>query len=102
MAKEIKWTKESVSAFEKVIEYLAKGWLDKEVQNFIESTELVLQYVSAKPLMFRKTNRKNLREALITSHNLMIYKIYPDHISIITFWDTRQNPRKKYLKIKKK
>ncbi len=45
--------------------------------------------------MFRKTNKKNVREALVTEHNLLVYKIYPDHISLITFWDTRQNPKKK-------
>lgn len=102
MAKEVRWTKESVAAYDRVIDYLDREWSENEIINFIECTELVLQYVSSNPLMFRKTSKKSVREALITSHNLMIYKIYPTHISIITFWDTRQNPRKKFLKINKK
>jgi len=45
--------------------------------------------------MFRETNIANVHEALVTPHNLLIYKIYPKRIDLITFWDTRQNPKKK-------
>ena len=37
----------------------------------------------------------NVHEALITSHNLLIYKVYPTRIDLLTFWDTRQHPQKK-------
>lgn len=45
--------------------------------------------------MFRRIGKRNLYEALITPHNLMIYKLVSDEIHIITFWDTRRNPRVK-------
>lgn len=48
--------------------------------------------------MFRATNKKNVHEALVTPHNLLIYKVYAHQIEIITFWDTRRNPRKKKFK----
>ncbi len=95
MAKEIIWSPRSEATFYNVIEYLQAKWTDKEIDNFLNATENVINYISEFPLMFRKTNKKNIHEALITPHNLLIYKIYPDHIFLITFYDTRQSPRKK-------
>lgn len=57
-------------------------WTEQEVVNFIEATERVVNYISVNPLMFRKTNKQHIHEALITSHNLLIYKMYSDRI----FW----------------
>jgi plasmid stabilization system protein ParE len=95
VAKQIIWTPEAEATFEKVIAYLFEEWTEKEVQNFINSTYRVIAYISEHPLMFRKTNKRNVREALVTPHNLLVYKVYPERIDLITFWDTRQNPRRK-------
>jgi plasmid stabilization system protein ParE len=97
MAKQINWTSEAETTFEKVIEYLLENWTEKEIRNFVTSTFRVIAFVSEHPFMFRKTNKRNVREALVTPHNLLIYKVYPDRIDLIAFWDTRQNPvRKKF------
>ncbi len=95
MAKEIRWTEESIKTFNSVIEYLQKEWTEKEIENFVKATDRVISYISDNPQMFRKTNKKNVHEALVTPHNLLIYKIYSSHIDLITFWDTRQHPYKK-------
>lgn len=95
MAKEIIWSPQSEATFYKVVEYLQEHWSENEVDNFLAATEKVINYISEHPLMFRKTNKKNIREALVTPQNLLIYKIYADHIVLITFYDTRQSPRKK-------
>lgn len=96
--KKIVWTPASIETFEEIISYLERKWTEREIEKFIKKTEIVIHYISEKPLMFRKTNKKNVREALVSEHNLLVYKIYPDHISLITFWDTRQHPKKKKLK----
>ncbi len=95
MAKEIIWSPQSEITFFRVLEYLYEHWTEKEVTHFIAATEKVINYIAEHPLMFRKTNRKNIHEALVTPHNLLIYKIYPAKIVLITFYDTRQSPRKK-------
>lgn len=95
MAKEIEWTPESISGFETIIEYLFNHWTEKEAEHFVVSTEIVINFISENPKMFRKTGKKNVHEALITPHNLMIYKVYSNRIVILRFWDTRKNPRKK-------
>lgn len=95
MVKEIRWTPEAESTFQAVIAYLQSVWSEREIANFIQATQSTIAYIAEHPKMFRKTNRKNVHEALVTPHNLLIYKVYPTRIDLITFWDTRQNPRKK-------
>lgn len=95
MAKEIRWTPEAIETFERVIEYLKDEWSEKEIENFVTATDKVIEYISDHPGMFRKTEHKNMREALVTPHNLLIYKILSSRIDLIAFWDTRQHPSKK-------
>jgi len=95
MVKEIKWTTEAEETFDQIIDYLENNWTEREIERFVIAAEQVIEYISEHPKMFRKTNKKNVHEVLVTPHNLLIYKTYANHIDLITFWDTRQNPRKK-------
>ncbi len=94
MTKAVVWTPEAEATFDAIIKYLEVDWTDKEITYFINSTERVIKLVSEHPKMYRKTNKKHIHEALITPHNLLIYKIYPSRIDLLTFWDTRKSPRK--------
>jgi hypothetical protein len=75
--------------------YLERKWTEREIANFIEATSRIVEYITEHPRMFRKTNKRNIHEALVTPHNLLIYKVYSTRIDLLTFWDTRQHPRKK-------
>mgnify|MGYP005755335255 CR=1 FL=1 len=97
MALEIVWTSEADREFERIIEYLLKEWSENEVIEFVKTTDKIIEYISVYPRMFRKTNKRNVHEALVTEHNLMVYKVFKDRIHIITFYDTRQHPRKKKI-----
>lgn len=95
MTKGVVWTTEAEATFVAIINYLEVEWSEVEITQFINSTERVVKLISEHPKMYRKTNRKNIHEALITPHNILIYKIYSTRIDLLTFWDTRKNPRKK-------
>jgi plasmid stabilization system protein ParE len=95
VALEIVWTLEAEKKFENIIDYLLKVWSEKEVIQFVETTDKVANFISEYPRMFRKTDKRNVYEALITKQNLMVYKVFRNRIVIITFWDTRQDPKKK-------
>lgn len=97
MAKVVNWTPEAEETFDAIIEYLANNWTEREIKHLVKSTMKVIELISEHPKMYRLTNRKNTREALITPHNLLAYKIYPNRIDLLMFWDTRQNPSKKKL-----
>jgi plasmid stabilization system protein ParE len=96
MAKEIIWSPEATEAFERVITYLENNWTESEIAHFIKATEKVIEIISNQPKLYRASKRKkNIHEALITKHNLMLYKNTRSVIYIMTIWDTRQNPKKK-------
>ena len=96
MAKEIKWTEEAEENYNKIIGYLDAKWTEKEIAYFILQTERVLTFISENPLLFRKSDKKHIHEALITPHNLLLYRVKPKHIELITFFDTRRDPKKKH------
>jgi plasmid stabilization system protein ParE len=97
MAKEIVWSAQSILAFNKVIAYLEEEWSSNEIRKFILETERVIEFISEHPYIFRNTKYFGIREALITPHNLLVYKIEPARIVLITFWDTRQSPKRKKI-----
>ncbi len=95
MAKIVSWTPEAQKTFEQIISYLEENWTLEDVIHLIDATDRVVNLILTHPRMFRKTNIENVHEALVTSHNLLIYKVYDDRIDLLIFWDTRQNPKKK-------
>ncbi len=95
MAKEIKWTSEAEERFTEIIEYLEENWTENEIEKFITATNKVLNYIADHPVMFRRSKKKNIHEALISDKHLLIYRVKPGHIELITFWDNRQNPNRK-------
>jgi plasmid stabilization system protein ParE len=97
MVREIRWTIEAVETYDSIVEYLTHAWTEKEVSNFIIETERVIGYITHNPKMFRRYSKLNIREAVIMRYNLMVYKVYPTHIDILTFWSTRKDPRKRKL-----
>ncbi|MCC6370336.1 MAG: type II toxin-antitoxin system RelE/ParE family toxin [Bacteroidia bacterium] len=98
MAKEIRWTGEALSTFERVMNYLEENWTPKEIEYFVNSTDRVIRYIAQNPNMFRPSGVKGIREALITPHNLLLYKTKTNSVDILLFWDTRQHPKKKFRK----
>ena len=100
MAKEIIWTPRAEKTFEKIINYLEKNWNEKEIEKFIELTNNIIQTISHQPEIFRHSKKIHIHEALITKHNILIYRIKEHSIDLIAFWDTRQNPKKKFKFLK--
>src|SRR6266550_3247608 len=100
MAKKIKWTTEAEISYDSIIAYLKKEWTEKQVINFIAATDIVIAYIETHPYMFRKSEKKQIHEALVTKHNLLLYRIKKTHIELLVFWDTRRNPKKKITRKK--
>lgn len=97
MALEIIWSPNAIKRFEEIIDFLNENWTEREIKIFIKKTVKVLAYISDNPKMFRKSlKRKSTHEALISKQVMLIYQLKPAKIELLTFWDTRQHPRKKF------
>jgi hypothetical protein len=66
------------------------------IEKFLLQTEKVLAQVQKRPTMFRRSAKKGIYEVLITKHNLLLYQINGQRIELLTFFDTRQRPGKKF------
>src|SRR6478672_8205087 len=100
MALEIIWSPKALEKLHKIICFLSENWNEEVTKNFVLRTEEVIQAIAKHPHIFKQISKNNnLREAMITKHNLLIYKNTNSKITIITLFDTRQNPKKKLAKL---
>jgi plasmid stabilization system protein ParE len=95
MAQEIIWTAEAEKTFEQVIEYLQQQWSDKEVAKFVEKVIEVTEHISRHPFAYRSAGKEDVREAVITKQNILLYRIAGKRVYLLYFWDTRKNPARK-------
>ncbi|CAG5008085.1 hypothetical protein DYBT9275_04190 [Dyadobacter sp. CECT 9275] len=84
--------------FHGVITYLEENWDGTVIRDFVLRTEKVILLISEHPEMFRQISESNtIREAVITKHNLLLYKVFNNKIVLLAIFDTRQHPRKKKI-----
>lgn len=97
MAYKVIWAPKAIITFENVIDYLQDHWTDKQIEYFVERTDKTIHLLSNNPYLFRGSEKENLHEVIITKHNLLLYQITTKEntIELLSFFDTRQNPKKK-------
>lgn len=95
MVKKIIWTPQAEKSFDLVVTYLEKNWNEREVRHFIERVTILISHIERFPLSNREAGKEDVREALITKQNLLLYRILGNVIYLLYFWDTRRNPLKK-------
>lgn len=95
MAYKIVWLPKAEKRFEQIINYLEQNWSDKEVEEFIKRTNAIISIISINPQAFRYSKSKKIYEAVVTKHNLLLYRKKSGPIEPLTFFDVRQYPNKK-------
>lgn len=99
MERQIIWTPQAEKTLTQIVEYLEENWTEKEVKKLFVKIDKTISLIQQNPKVFRCLSKKSsLYEALVTKQNVLIYKIINDCIYLITFWDTRRNPKKKKFK----
>ncbi len=100
----IVWTKQAEDSFNATIDYLLETWTVKESNNFIDLTEAIIDRVALNPKLFKASVfDKESREAVITKHASLFYRILnSDIIEIEYFWNNYRNPNIKEKTIKQK
>lgn len=98
MSYTIFWSPKAVETFENVIQYLSENWTQRQIKSLVDKTDDIINLLSKNPYLFRKSRKANIHEVLITEHNLLIYQIneVKKQVQILSIFDTRQNPKKKY------
>jgi hypothetical protein len=93
--KRIVWTPEAVKTYHSLVQYLALEWGDLSKTKFLNEVELVVDLISRNPRMFKRSTRyENIRMGYLSKQCSLIYRIKPDEIELLLFWDNRQNAKK--------
>lgn len=98
MAYKIVWLPRAEKRFEQIISYLNQHWTEKEIIDFIRRAEAIIHIISINPKAFRYSAQKRIFEAVVTKHNLLLYRKKGNTIELLTFFDVRQHPNKKHSK----
>lgn|GEM_PF-5102268 len=77
---------EAFTTFRGLVDQLDKHKSPAEAVDFVKAADKVLTYISQKPMMFRSTNKENLREAFVFHSLFLVYKIHPQYVSVISFY----------------
>lgn len=80
---------------ENISDWLAKEWNVKVLFNFLDLYEAKIRTIAEFPSRYPVIHSaSNLRKAVLTKHNIILYIEKEDNIEIISIFDTRQNPEK--------
>ncbi len=96
MAYKIVWLPKAEKRYEEIIDWLHDNWSEKEIIHFIARTDKVINLISINPEIYKLSEKRNIRQAIITKHNLLLYRKQRNKIELLTFFDTRQKPAKKF------
>lgn len=93
--KKIVWTPVAVETYHSLVQYLALEWGDLSKTKFLNEVEWVVDLISQNPEMFKRSTRyKNIRIGYLSKQCSLIYRIKPDEIELLVFWDNRQDSKK--------
>jgi plasmid stabilization system protein ParE len=97
IVQDIQWTDSAKASFQKIIEYLRDEWTQREVENFVNRTEDMLNTLKRYPQSCRPSRkRKNVRIAILDKHTQLLYHYRPrkKQIVVLLFWGMKQDPAK--------
>ena len=96
MALKITWSKRAEKNFEKIQEYLLAEWGEKVAIAFTKKVFDFLDILSEFPEIGTiENNEKGIRGFTIVKQVNLFYRIKENNIILLTFFDNRQNPKKK-------
>lgn len=91
------WTNNALEELQRTIEYLESTFSEKEIKRLALRIENVIELISKNPILFAKSEHKNVYRVSILKFNTMYYRIHADEIHILSFFSNRQSPLKRKL-----
>jgi plasmid stabilization system protein ParE len=80
--------------FDSIVKYIEQKWGEKTVLAFIQKVDEIFKMLKDYPLMGSIEN-KDIRGFQLTRQTRILYRIRENKIIILSFFDVRQNPKKK-------
>jgi len=89
------WSDEALNGLRNIIEYLEFKWTEKEIRKFAKLLDKRLGLIQKNPLLFPQTTKSiDIRRSVLTKYVTIYYKIREHDITLISIFDSRQDPAK--------
>jgi len=96
MALIIKWNKRAIASFNKTVDYPETEWGIDSAIKFVQKVNRVLMLLQSYPEIGKQENpRTDLFSMVIVKQITLFYRLKPDTIILLNFFDTRRNPTKR-------
>lgn len=92
MSLEIFWPDEATETFNNIVLFIETERTENEAGSFVKQTQEILFLISEQPYMDKRSINGDVRQASITKQTSMSYEIHEGYITILFFWDNRQEP----------
>ena len=95
MSRTVILSKTAEKKLEKLFEFLLENWNPKVKYDFIKKLDKNIKIIKDKPEIFPQSEKKvGLHKCVITKQTTLFYRHTIEKITIVTIFDTRQNPDK--------
>ena len=99
MAYQIVWTTNARIDFKKIVDYLISEWSMEIAKKFVAECESKIDLIAHFPNIGIKSEKIiGVHRILITKQNALYYLVEKNKITLLNFFDLRQNPDKDLLK----
>jgi len=95
MSRTVIISKTAEKKLEKLFEFLLENWSLKVKSEFIKKLDKNINLIKTNPDSFPQSEKKvGLHKCVITKQTTLFYRYTNEKITIVTIFDTRQNPKK--------
>jgi plasmid stabilization system protein ParE len=95
MARQVIWTPRALADLDHLLTYLYQEWGERVMLAFLDEIDEVIICIEQFPFVFRASGHLDIREAVVTRHNILFYRVTPNAIYLLSIWDTRQAVEKR-------
>jgi plasmid stabilization system protein ParE len=82
--------------FESIVDYIKEKWGEKTAKEFIQKVDEIFKLLKNYPLM-GLVEKDDIRGFQLSRQTRLLYRIRDNKIIILSFFDVRQDPKKKLV-----
>ncbi|MBS1521006.1 MAG: type II toxin-antitoxin system RelE/ParE family toxin [Bacteroidetes bacterium] len=95
MTKAVILTPRAEKNYEHITDYVFNKWGTLATKRFILRFQEACNLIASRPAIYPFADKnKNVRKCVVTKHNAVYFIEHENDITILTIFDTRQNPDK--------
>ncbi len=81
--------------FDSILDYIKQKWGEKTSKEFIQKVDEIFKLLRSYPLM-GQVEKNDIRGFQLSPQTRILYRIRDNKIIILSFFDVRQDPKKKF------